>query len=117
MAFASIVLDIPTRALDGAYSYRIPPELAETVAVGATVLVDFSRRAAVGYVMALSNEAPAGIDHKKILDIRQVLAPSAFDEAAEALCGAVGGVDCTGHVIAAAQFPAIAAVRGEFAQV
>ena len=82
MAFASIVLDIPTRALDGAYGYRIPPELAGEVAVGATVLVDFSHRAAVGYVMGVSEDAPSGVDPEKILGIRQVLAPSAFDEAA-----------------------------------
>ena len=46
MPFASVVLDIPTRALDAAYDYRVPPELAGEVAVGATVLVDFSHRAA-----------------------------------------------------------------------
>jgi dihydroxyacetone kinase-like predicted kinase len=71
MAFASIVLDIPTRALDGAYGYRIPPELAGEVAVGATVLVDFSHRAAVGYVMGVSDNAPSGVDSEKILDICQ----------------------------------------------
>lgn len=79
MLSASVVLDIPTRALEHAFDYRVPPELAGEVSVGATVLVDFSHRAAVGYVVGLSDEAPQGIDADKIKDIQQVLAPSAFD--------------------------------------
>ena len=50
MPYASVVLDIPTRALDRAYDYRVPPQLADEAVVGATVLVTFSHRAAVGYV-------------------------------------------------------------------
>lgn len=82
MRIASIVLDIPTRALESAYSYRVPPELADTALVGATVLVDFSHRAAVGYVTDVSDEPPAGIDAEKIKAIEQVLAPPAFDAGA-----------------------------------
>ena len=82
MPFASVVLDIPTRAIDAAYDYRVPPELAGEVAVGATVLVDFSHRAAVGYVVGVSEEVPEGLDTEKVKDITQVLAPPAFDEVA-----------------------------------
>ena len=82
MPYASIVLDIPTRALEAAYDYRIPPELAADAVVGATVLVDFAHRAAVGYVVGVSPAAPTGIDPDKVKDIQQVLAPAAFDEAA-----------------------------------
>ena len=105
MPYASVVLDIPTRALDGAFDYEIPPELAGgadgaalpatsdpdsgpdlgPVAVGATVLVPLGNRQVVGYVMATSPDAPAGIDPKKIKPILQVLAAPAFDDAGAAV--------------------------------
>ncbi len=99
MPYASVVLDIPTRALDGAFDYEIPPELAGDaagvalpatsdlgpVAVGATVLVPLGNRQVVGYVMATSPDAPAGIDPKKIKPILQVLAAPAFDDAGAAV--------------------------------
>ena len=105
MPYASVVLDIPTRALDGAFDYEIPPELAGDaagvalpatsdpdsgpdlgpVAVGATVLVLLGNRQVVGYVMATSPDAPAGIDPKKIKPILQVLAAPAFDDAGAAV--------------------------------
>ena len=53
MRYASVVLDIATRALDEAFTYAIPPSVDEAVAVGSTVLVSFSHRAAVGYVVGL----------------------------------------------------------------
>lgn len=105
MPYASVVLDIPTRALDGVFDYEIPPELAGDaagvalpatsdpdpepdlgpVAVGATVLVPLGNRQVVGYVMATSPDAPAGIDPKKIKPILQVLAVPAFDDAGAAV--------------------------------
>ena len=105
MPYASVVLDIPTRALDGAFDYEIPPELAGDaagaalpatsdpdsgpdlgpVAVGATVLVPLGNRQVVGYVMATSPDAPAGIDPKKIKPILQVLAAPTFDDAGAAV--------------------------------
>lgn len=105
MPYASVVLDIPTRALDGAFDYEIPPELAGDaagvalpatsdpdpepdlgpVAVGATVLVPLGNRQVVGYVMSTSHDAPAGIDPKKIKPILQVLAVPAFDDAGAAV--------------------------------
>lgn len=84
MPYASVALDIPTRALASAYDYAVPPELTGAVAVGATVLVSFSRRVAVGYVMAVSDEPPADVPVSKIQPIAQVLAPPAFDEVAAA---------------------------------
>ena len=81
MVFASVVVDIPTRALADAYDYAVPPELADQADVGCTVLVTFSGRMAVGYVVALSSEPPAGVSASRIRAIERVLAPSAFDEA------------------------------------
>ena len=82
MRFASVVLDISTRQLDGAFSYAVPSELEGEAVVGSTVLVTFSHRAAVGYVVAVLLEPPEGVAPKKIQPIEQVLAPSAFDETA-----------------------------------
>ena len=48
MSFAQVALDIPTRALPGAYDYAIPPELLDKVTVGTTVYVPFSHRWGVG---------------------------------------------------------------------
>lgn len=82
MRHASVALDIPARALDGTFDYAVPDELAATAVTGATVLVPFSGRVAVGYVMAVRDEPPAGVAADKIRAIAQVLAPAAFDEAA-----------------------------------
>ena len=85
MRYASVVVDIPTRALDGAFDYAVPEELAAEVAVGVTVLVSFSHREVVGYVLAVSDEPSPGADPSKVKPILQVLAPSAFDEVSAAL--------------------------------
>ena len=82
MAYAHVVLDIATRALTGAYDYVIPEDLAGEVEVGVTVLVTFSRRLAVGYVVAVTERPVAQVPLEKILPVRQVLAPAAFDEGA-----------------------------------
>lgn len=85
MPYASVVLDIPTRQLDGAFTYAVPPELAADATTGSTVLVTFSHRAAVGYVVATSDEPPAGVAPEKIQPIEQILAPPAFDDTAARL--------------------------------
>ncbi|MBQ6491163.1 MAG: hypothetical protein IJI88_02690, partial [Atopobiaceae bacterium] len=51
MRYASVVPDIPTRALDGAFHYAIPESISADGLVGATVLVTFAHRACVGYVV------------------------------------------------------------------
>lgn len=85
MRYASVVLDIPTRALDAAFDYAIPPALEGEAVTGATVLVSFSHRMAVGYVVGTSDEPPAGVPVEKIQPIAQVLAPSSFDDVAAGL--------------------------------
>ena len=82
MVFAAVVVDIATRELDRPYDYAIPAELVSQVKIGVTVLVNFSGRIAVGYVVALSDTPPADVPRNKILPIKQVLAEAAFDEAA-----------------------------------
>ena len=65
MRLASVILDIPTQALDTPYTYLVPEdaqaEAAELpVLVGCAVLVPFGHRQAVGFVVALEE---AGADN------------------------------------------------------
>ncbi len=60
MPFAHVVLDIPTRALSGTFDYAIPESLEETAVVGTTVLVPFSHRQVVGYVVGISDRVSSG---------------------------------------------------------
>ena len=80
MPYASVVLDIPSRALDGAFDYAVPEALATEAAVGATVLVPLGAREVVGYVMAVRDELSADIAAEKVKPLLQVLAPPAFDK-------------------------------------
>ena len=82
MPYASVVPDISTRAIDGAFDYAVPAEIAPQVTVGSTVLIPFGGRQVVGYVIGTSDVTPAGIDPEKLKPVAQVLAPSAFDEKA-----------------------------------
>ena len=50
MAVARVIVDIATRAIDAPFDYLIPDHIAG-VEVGSCVLVDFSGRPAVGYVI------------------------------------------------------------------
>ncbi len=55
-AYASVVLDIPTRALSEPFAYGIPSLLANDVQIGSTVLVHFGNRAAAGYIVDIVPE-------------------------------------------------------------
>lgn len=50
MKLASVILDIPTQALDAPYTYAVP-EGGEAVEVGCAVVVPFGHRKAVGFVI------------------------------------------------------------------
>ena len=90
MRAAQIVLDIPTQALDTAYSYLVPPDM-EDIQVGCAVLVPFGGRQAVGFVVSLHDyaedergiaalTAEAGIGPSKMKQVARVLSRSYFDE-------------------------------------
>ncbi|MBS6653989.1 MAG: primosomal protein N', partial [Collinsella sp.] len=55
-AYASVVLDIPTRALSEPFAYCIPQSLANEVQIGSTVLFHFGNRAAAGYIVDIAPE-------------------------------------------------------------
>ena len=88
MRFASVILDIPTQALDAPYTYAVPEAPAEAggydVEVGCAVLVPFGHRQAVGFVVGLQElpdgEAPAGVDAAKVKPVVRAVSPAYFDE-------------------------------------
>ncbi len=82
MVYAQVALDISTRALDCAFDYGVPEALESQAVVGATVLVSFGHRQAVGYIVSLSDRPSAKIRADHILPIQQVLVSSSFDEVA-----------------------------------
>ncbi|MCI8450165.1 MAG: primosomal protein N', partial [Eggerthellaceae bacterium] len=78
MTYASVILDIPTQALDSAYTYALPADLAHAQ-IGCAVLVPFGGRKAIGYVVGLSEEVPENV--KRLKSVEAVLSESYFDEA------------------------------------
>lgn len=64
-----MVPDIPAFALDGGFTYRVPPELAGQVEVGSLVRVPLAGRRVRGYVVGLEEGAP-GLDSAKLKDVR-----------------------------------------------
>ncbi len=66
MKTASVILDIPTQALDAPYTYLVPDDLQNQTAdeyelqVGCEVLVPFGRRKAVGFVVATESDGDIG---------------------------------------------------------
>ncbi|MDO4436619.1 MAG: primosomal protein N' [Coriobacteriaceae bacterium] len=84
--FASVVIDIPSRALSEPFAYAVPAELEGACAVGTTVLVSFGRRVEVGYVVARAaalGDLPGaeGVNPARVKPVREVVAASAFSEA------------------------------------
>lgn len=87
MRFASVVLDIPTQALDSAYTYAVPADLCqqgETLQVGCAVVVPFGGRRAIGFVVETmecpAGEYPEGVDPSKLKAVERVASAPFFDE-------------------------------------
>ena len=79
MTYVSVVPDISTRAVDGVFTYAVPDSLKGQVSVGVTVRMPFSGRPAIGYVVDVLEGRPSDIDVRRIREVEQVLADSAFD--------------------------------------
>ncbi|MBB3170552.1 replication restart helicase PriA [Parvibacter caecicola] len=83
---ASVILDIPTQALDSPYAYGLADGCAadgEPVSVGNAVLVPLGSRKAVGFVIAVDRwetEAACPVDPRKLKGVTRVLAGPFFDE-------------------------------------
>ncbi len=78
--FADIIVDISHENLDRTFQYRIPEELADTVAVGDRVMIPFGRsnRAIAGFVLDISDTAK--FDRSKTKDIISVLSDDTLVE-------------------------------------
>lgn len=84
MYVAQVILDIPTQALDDAYTYIVPDGMDEAQ-VGCAVSVPFGRRAAIGFIVELAHVDPddAGslpFDVGKIKPLHRIVSHSYFDE-------------------------------------
>ncbi len=90
--FASVIVDIPSRALSEPFAYAVPDDLARDVVLGCTVLVPFGRRRALGYVVALAGSlddlpGAAGLEPARVRRIESVPdAPVLTPEAVELAC-------------------------------
>lgn len=89
MKVASVVLDIPTRALDVPYTYLVPEDVCDgfPVEVGCAVLVSFGHRHAVGFVVSVAEYSEddfikAGLDPTRLKALERLLSHSYFDEEA-----------------------------------
>ena len=84
-AFASVLVDIPTRALAEPFAYAVPSDMSGRVQVGCAVLVSFGNRPALGYVVALASslaELPGteGLKLSSVKPIRTILTDPLFSE-------------------------------------
>ncbi len=87
MKLASIILDIPTQALDVPYTYGVSDQAEDgdySIEVGCAVVVPFGGRQAVGFVVALSEaseaELPDGLDPEKLKFVKRAVSNPYFDE-------------------------------------
>jgi primosomal protein N' (replication factor Y) len=71
LQFARVVVDVPTRAVDRPFDYLVPEDLASAAMPGAPVLVTFSGRRVVGWVVGLSSTSDVAAD--RILPVTAVL--------------------------------------------
>ena len=87
MKIASVILDIPTQALDAPYIYRVPEQVEDgdyPICVGCAVVVPLGGRQAVGFVVELRecapDELPGGLDPAKLKYVKRAVSQSYFDE-------------------------------------
>lgn len=83
--FASVVIDIPSRALSEPFAYAVKGELALEVEPGSVVLVPFGNRPALGYVVEVAAKLDGlsfsdGLDPARVKPVRDILAPASCSE-------------------------------------
>lgn len=88
--FASVIVDIASRALSEPFAYAVPARMAEDIEVGCIVLVRFGARYALGYVVALAGElsdlpGTDALDAQRIRPIAQRLTAAEFSPEAARL--------------------------------
>ena len=86
MRIASVILDIPTQALDVPYTYRVPDqeEGDYPIEVGCAVVVPFGARQVIGFVVELgeceAGELPQGLSPEKLKYVKRAVSSPYFDE-------------------------------------
>lgn len=78
MPFARVAVDVKTRALSAPFTYTVPARLEASVVPGCCVVVEFGRRPAVGYVLAVDESLDPGLTGARLLPIQQVLSEALF---------------------------------------
>ena len=78
MPFARVAVDVKTRALAAPFTYTVPARLEASVVPGCCVVVEFGRRPAVGYVLAVDETLDLGLTGARLLPIQQVLSEALF---------------------------------------
>lgn len=78
MPFARVAVDVKTRALAAPFTYTVPARLDASVVPGCCVVVEFGRRPAVGYVLAVDETLDPGLTGARLLPIQQVLSEALF---------------------------------------
>ena len=78
MPFARVAIDVKTRALAAPFTYTVPARLDASVVPGCCVVVEFGRRPAVGYVLAVDETLDPGLTGARLLPIQQVLSEALF---------------------------------------
>ena len=90
---AQVILDIPTQALNEAYSYGVSETLLN-LQVGCSVLVPFGGRKAVGFVTAVAPAAECGLSEEvlfKLKGVEDVLSDPYFNETGAQLAQYLSG--------------------------
>lgn len=86
MKLASVIVDVPTQALDAPYTYRVPnqPESDWPIVAGCAVIVPLGHRQVVGFVIDLfdceAGEIPGGLDPRKLKFVKRAASSAYFDE-------------------------------------
>ncbi len=70
---AEVAPAVPTSGGEGVFDYRVPPELADRVAVGARLIVPLHGRPVEGYCVRLKSETDVAPD--RLRDVRDVVDP------------------------------------------
>ena len=71
--YAAVVVNRRVEAIDRVFHYRVPEVLANTVRIGSSVRIPFSRQFFEGLVVELSDNPPAEVPLEKIKDIESLL--------------------------------------------
>ncbi len=74
--YAAIVVDTDAPGLRQPFTYRVPPDLLRDCQPGACVVVPFGKQTVIGYVCALADALPPGLDAAAVRDVAAAVSGS-----------------------------------------